>query len=223
MAVVCDGMGGLSDGEKASSYVTCKMADWFSGNFASMIQQKKSILDIRKNLDEYIHMINDRMNRFSQKNGLSLGTTLTAIIFLENENKVLTAHVGDTRAYKITDDDIVILTHDHSIVGEEVLEGILTEESANNDDRQNQLTKCIGAEFDDISYDYTIQETEKCCYMLCSDGFRKKITMAEMHEQLKPSKINSQDEADRILRQFTDLNIERQETDNITSLILKIS
>jgi len=222
MAAVCDGMGGLSEGEKASSYIVNKMSEWFSGSFAAMIKKKVSILDIRKDLDDYLHMINDRLNRYSAKKKVMLGTTLTAVIIMENENKTLTAHVGDTRAYRITDDEISTITHDHSVVGEEVIEGILTEESANNDDRQNQLTKCIGAEFDDISYDYLIQENEKCCYLLCSDGFRKKISSSEIHEKIRPSMIRTQEDADRILRELTDLNIKREETDNITSLIIRI-
>lgn len=216
-------MGGLSDGEMASSYVTAKMSEWFKSSFSSLIKQKKNILEIRKNLDDYIHMINDRINLYSSQNGVSLGTTMTALIYFEGENKTLTAHVGDTRLYKITDDDIQIMTHDHSVVGEEVIEGIITEESANNDERQNQLTKCLGADFSDISYDYIIEEAEKCCYMLCSDGFRKKITMSEIHENLKPSCINSRQEADEILRELTELGMERMETDNITAVLLKVS
>lgn len=222
-AAVCDGMGGLSDGEKASSYIIYKTADWFSGIFGSMVKQKKSILEIRKRFDEFLHTINDRLNRYSVRQNCSLGTTFTGMIFMENEKKVLIAHVGDTRAYKISDEKIDLITHDHSVVGEEMLEGLLTEESANNDERQNQLTKCIGAEFDDISYDYVIQELEKGCYMLCSDGFRKKITMSEIHSSLRPSCISSQSDADRALERLTELNIEREETDNITSMIIKIT
>lgn len=221
-AAVCDGMGGLSEGEKASSYIIKKLTEWFSGYFSALIKQKKGMLEIRKNLDDYLHILNDRINGYSADKGISIGTTMTAFLIFGNEKRMLTAHVGDTRAYKITDSDIEVLTHDHSVVGEEVLEGVLTEEKANKDSRQNQLVKCIGAEFEDISYDYLISDTEECCYMLCSDGFRKEISIKELHEALKPSAITDESQAQTVLKKLTDTCIDRKENDNITSLLLKI-
>ncbi len=222
LAAVCDGMGGLSDGENASAYVIKKLSQWFENNLASLLHRKKRILDIRKNLDEYIHMVNDKINKYSAKNNKMLGTTMTAIIVLTDINKILTAHVGDSRAYKISDNEITLITNDHSVVGEEVRNGFLTEELANSDERQNQLTKCIGADFYDISYDYTINDMESCVYMLCSDGFRKKISSSEFSESLKPSEITDKIKAENTLRRLTELNIQRDETDNITSLLLRI-
>lgn len=221
-AAVCDGMGGLSEGEKASSYIIKKLTEWFSGYFSALIKQKKGMLEIRKNLDEYLHILNDRINGYSAEKGISIGTTMTAFLIFGKEKRMLIAHVGDTRAYKITDSDIEVMTHDHSVVGEEVLEGVLTEEKANKDSRQNQLVKCLGAEFEGISYDFLISDAEECCYMLCSDGFRKEISSSELNEALKPSVINDEQTAHDALKKLTDLCIRRKENDNITSLILRI-
>ena len=125
--------------------------------------------------------------------------------------------------YKITNENISIITEDHSIVGEEVREGLLTEEMANNDERQNQLTKCLGADFTDISYDYILQEYDHdVCYMLCSDGFRKKLTNNEIQKNLCPLRITDKESSENILKNLTKTVITRGETDNITSLIVKI-
>ncbi len=224
MCAVCDGMGGLSDGEAASSYTVISLSDWFDSDCKKMIKEKKSILEIRRELDIHIHSINNNLNNYSAQTGKILGTTMTAMFFFPHINKTLTAHVGDTRAYKIKDTEISVITDDHSVVGEEVREGIITEEMANSDDRQNQLTKCLGADFDNISYDYIINEFEhNCCYMLCSDGFRKKIRKNEIIKNIAPSNIHNKEDAQNILKNLTETVIKRGENDNITSLIIKIN
>ena len=223
MCAICDGMGGLSDGEAASSYAIYGLSEWFDNILTTLIRANTNILEIRKKLDEHIHRMNENINAYSSSNLKMLGTTLTAMFIFPDLNKILTAHVGDTRAYKITNENISIITEDHSIVGEEVREGLLTEEMANNDERQNQLTKCLGADFTDISYDYILQEYEHdVCYMLYSDGFRKKLTNNEIQKNLCPLRITDKESSENILKNLTKTVITRGETDNITSLIVKI-
>ena len=57
-----------------------------------------------------------------------MGTTVTAAYVGEGE--VTIAHVGDSRAYLLRDGDLIRLTRDHSLVGELVARGKLTEEQA---------------------------------------------------------------------------------------------
>ena len=223
MCAICDGMGGLSDGEAASAYAIYALSEWFDNVLTKLIKDNVSILEMRKKLDETIHMINDKLNAYSAAHNKMLGTTLTAIFTFPDRKKILTAHVGDTRAYKITDEKLTVITEDHSVVGEEVREGIITEEMANNDERQNQLTKCLGADFTDISYDYILQDYEQnTCYMLCSDGFRKKLSREEIKQSFCPAAVKDKETTENILKDLTKTVIERGESDNITSLVVKI-
>ena len=222
-AAVCDGVGGMSAGETASGFVCRKMTDWFSSDFADMMRNSSSVLDIRASLDEMLHELNERMNSYSERKGISMGTTVTAMLIIPQLARMLTAHAGDSRLYKITDSAIEVLTADHSIVGQDVRNGKITEEMAENDPRQNQLTNCIGAGLTDTSYDYSIEEYDgNECYMLCSDGFRKKITKDEIIEYLCPSANSSEKEMSEHLNALAEKDMKCGEKDNITALLVRL-
>src|SRR3954463_7839247 len=73
-----------------------------------------------------------------------MGTTVTAAYVGESE--VTIAHVGDSRAYVLRDGDLIRLTQDHSLVGELVLRGKLTEEQAEMHPQRSVITRALGSE-----------------------------------------------------------------------------
>jgi len=222
-AAVCDGVGGLSSGERASGYVCKRMNEWFAEDFADLMRRGASILKIRESVDDRLHELNDRINAYAEKHASDMATTFTGILIIPQLKRMLTAHVGDSRLYKITDEEIKVLTSDHSVVGQEVREGVITAEMAETDPRQNQLTNCIGAGLDDTSYDYSIGAYgENECYMLCTDGFRKKITADEMQFLLKPSINENEKIMSGHLEKLKNKVIKGGEKDNITALMVKL-
>ena len=222
-AAVCDGVGGLSGGEKASAYVCKRMSEWFASDFADLMKEKASVLKIREAMDDRLHELNTCINDYAKANSSDMATTFTSVLIIPQLKHLLIAHVGDSRLYKITDSDIQILTSDHSVVGQEVRGGLITEEMAENDPRQNQLTNCIGAGLEDTSYDYSICDfASDECYMLCSDGFRKKVSAEELQMTLMPS-LNSDGKAIAAsLEKLKNKVIECGEKDNITALMVKL-
>ena len=222
-AAVCDGVGGLSAGETASAYVCKRMTEWFSASLKEMIKKSSSVLEIRESLDDRLHELNDNINSYADRNAVDMATTFTALLIIPQLKKMLVAHVGDTRLYRITDKELAVLTSDHSVVGQEVRKGIITEKMAEKDPRQNQLTNCIGAGLDDTSYDYSISDyREGECYMLCSDGFRKKLDNEEIRKVLSPSVNNDEKTMSANLEKLKDKVIRCGEKDNITALMIKL-
>ena len=220
-SAVCDGIGGLTGGEDASSFVISKLSEWFDADYPDILRSGKTILDARKSLDKYLHRINDAINICSEKSG-GMGTTLTSLLVDPFLDSVMIAHVGDTRLYRIYEDRIEAVTSDHSIVAEEVRRGIMTEETARFDKRQNQITNCIGAGETGRVYDYMIQRPETdCLYMICSDGFRKMVSDEEIHRRLLPSENKNRDILKSNLEYLMKLNMERNEADNITALAVR--
>lgn len=220
-AVVCDGIGGLTGGENASSFVISGVSAWFENDYAALIKSGKSILDVRSSLDACLHRLNDDINSAAE-DGMDMGTTYTSILIDPVMNKLLVAHVGDTRLYKLTDTAAEVITSDHSVVADEVRRGIITEEQAKFDSRQNQITNCIGAGETDRMYDYIVLEPETdCTYMLCSDGFRKMISKEEMYTRLGPSAAVDDKAIRENLSELVSLDLERNENDNITALAVR--
>ena len=223
MGVICDGLGGLSDGETASSYIVNGLSVWFENTLPGLLKGKISMLDIRHQLDSELHRLNRNLNRYCELTGKNPASTMTALLFISSAGKVITAHIGDTRIYRIYEDKTIITTEDHSVLAEEIRKGNITKEEALYDSRQNQLTKCMGAGLENISFDYKIlPEEDACTYLICSDGFRKTILEEEISSALKPSALTDNTSSEQILRNLTDLCMQRGETDNISSLILKI-
>lgn len=222
-AAVCDGVGGLSGGEKASAYVCKRMSEWFANDFAEHMRSRSSILKIRESMDDRLHELNSRINDYAASRSSDMATTFTSLLIIPQLRHILIAHVGDSRLYRITDGSIDILTSDHSVVGQEVRNGIITEEMAEKDPRQNQLTNCIGAGLEDTSYDFSIADySEGECYMLCSDGFRKKISAEEIGKALCPSANRDEKAMTANLEKLKNKVIERGEKDNITALMVKL-
>ncbi|MBP5433459.1 protein phosphatase 2C domain-containing protein [Ruminococcus sp.] len=222
-AAVCDGVGGLSGGEKASAYVCKRMSEWFANDFAEHMRSRSSILKIREAMDDHLHELNSRINDYAASRSSDMATTFTSLLIIPQLRHILIAHVGDSRLYRITDGSIDILTSDHSVVGQEVRNGIITEEMAEKDPRQNQLTNCIGAGLEDTSYDFSIADySEGECYMLCSDGFRKKISVEEIGKALCPSANRDEKAMTANLEKLKNKVIERGEKDNITALMVKL-
>ena len=73
-----------------------------------------------------------------------MGTTVTAAYVGERE--VTIGHVGDSRAYVLRDGDLIRLTRDHSLVGELVARGKLTEEQAERHPQRSVITRALGPE-----------------------------------------------------------------------------
>ena len=222
-AAVCDGIGGLTGGENASSFAVSSVSEWFETVYPELLRQNCGILEARESLDRCLHRINDRINAHSDNSG-SMGTTFTSVLIDPRTDAVMAAHVGDTRLYKIYEDRIITVTSDHSIVAEEVRRGLISEEDARFDPRQNQITNCIGAGETGRMYDFILQKPEEdCLYMICSDGFRKMVSSKEIHKRLLPSANTDKDKLKSNLEFLMKLNMKRRETDNISALAVRYS
>src|SRR5215213_1026150 len=103
-----------------------------------------------------------------------MGTTLT-VAYLADDDAVVVAHVGDSRCYLMRDGDLVRLTRDHSLVGELVARGKLTEEQAEVHPQRSVITRALGPEASvEVDVDvYPARDGD--VFMLCSDGLTSMV------------------------------------------------
>ncbi len=217
MAIICDGMGGLSKGEVASATVIHRFDEWFSKELLSELNE----LDMNVIGGKWVLMLkelNIQIQDYGQKNNEKLGTTFTGILFIND--KFVVVHIGDTRLYKITTDVAKQITEDHTFVAREVQRGNLTPEEAKIDKRKNMLLQCVGASTT-IEPQIVLGNVEKGIYMLCSDGFRHKITNNEMCKFFDPNKLRSRRKIAKNCSKLISLNKKRQERDNISAIVIK--
>ena len=118
-AVVCDGMGGLDKGELASATVVKRFSTWFEKSFPILINNNLPDFGIIKSeWDRILKRLNSDIGNYGKTNNISLGTTVVAVLCVENELYV--ANVGDSRLYKVTN-NIKRLTNDQSLVAREII------------------------------------------------------------------------------------------------------
>jgi len=111
-----------------------------------------------------------------------MGTTVVAALLDRRTDRLVIGHVGDSRAYRIRDGRIELLTEDHSWVHEQVREGNLSEEAARTHPLKNVVTQALGGSTDPV---VDVLETDLRAgdlFILCSDGLNTMLTDTEIEE-----------------------------------------
>jgi protein phosphatase len=168
--VVADGMGGAQAGEVASEMAVESFGDGLPDGTPA-----EGLVHIIEEANRRIH---ERSRNEQQRAGM--GTTVTAAYV--GEDDVTVAHVGDSRCYLLRDGDLIRLTRDHSLVGELVARGKLTEEQAESHPQRSVITRALGPE-PRVEVDVDVFPARAGdVFLLCSDGLT-----AMVHEpKLKP-------------------------------------
>lgn len=217
-AVLCDGMGGLSKGELASAAVVHACSEWIANRCDTLFSEKINWKTLYQEWNDLIQQQNEQIRNYGIKCGIKLGTTLTAILLAAG--KYYIAHIGDSRAYEIKN-SVKQLTRDHTVTAEEVRNGKITKEQEKTDSRQHILLQCIGVSQNITPEIYYGKCKKNAVYMLCSDGFRHKITESEILEIFHPNKMKLQKSMQEREQYLIDLNKKRGEQDNISVITIK--
>ena len=203
---VADGMGGHNAGDVAS-----RMASLLMGRVLEGLAPTENALI--NGIELVNKMIFDEQRRDTSLSGM--GTTLT--VLWEDADRILLGHVGDSRAYLIREGKIVQVTQDHSMVGEMLRDGLITEEEAQRHPYRNVITRALGAA-DTVQADVLILDKKPGdVYLICSDG---------LYEYVSPDLIldtilcrSMQDAADDLLQRA----LEGGGRDNISLVIAEVT
>lgn len=217
MALVCDGLGGLSKGELASATLIRRFSDWFEKDLPKRLRD----FSWPNIADEWVKIIkgqNEKLLQYGKSINVTLGTTLSAMVIIDG--KYMIAHVGDSKIYEVRD-AVKQLTEDQTFVNREVKAGRMTPEEAAAHPKRNTLLQCIGASREtdpDIKYGTVMADT---VYMFCSDGFKHVLTDAEILENFNPASMDSIGRMKKRSDHVIDMIKKRNERDNITVVLLK--
>lgn len=216
-AILCDGMGGLQQGEFASKTVVEAFKAWGKEHLPDYALGEFVDAGIRREWTELVNRCNQYLHAYGRDRGISLGTTLTVLLMTEERYYIM--NIGDSRAYAL-EAGIRQLTRDHTVVQREVDLGKLSAYDAEKDSRRNILLQCIGAS-DQIYPDFFFGAPEpKATYLLCSDGFRHEVSGEELYQVLQRNRRESLEDLEGALKILLRWNLERQERDNLTAIAI---
>lgn len=210
-AVVCDGMGGVHGGKIASSTAI----DMVAQKIRKCYNPSMEIASIENLLLSSITTANcivyDRGVGDSELEGM--GTTIVAAIIKNGEACI--AHVGDSRAYIISGDEIRLITKDHSLVQEMLDLGQISQSEFENHPRKNIITRAMGVEEKiEIEFD-TVEIKENDAILLCSDGLSGLVDKNTLLEIYKETDFNLL--SDKYIEAAND----NGGVDNITVVVMK--
>ena len=164
---------------------------------------------------------NKKISDYGEKNHLQLGTTLTVLLIINGQQYVF-FHVGDTRIYLLHNEEIKQITEDQTVVASEIKAGRLTQEQEKNDPRKSVLLQCIGSSPSIQPEIGAGKINRNTAFLLCTDGFRHEISEEEILWELQADKLIDEKVMKKKLFDLTELVKERNETDNISSIVAKV-
>ena len=169
LAVLADGMGGYNAGEVASgmatSFIKAELGRWLSE-----ASTQATDTDVRRAMDICVDNANRAIFNAANSNPQYAGMGTTLVVGVFREGRLLLGHVGDSRGYRLRGGRLTQITHDHSLLQEQIDAGVITAEQAAFSANKNLVTRAVGVE-DTVLLETHLHEMQPGdVYLMCSDG-----------------------------------------------------
>ncbi|HEY1288123.1 MAG TPA: Stp1/IreP family PP2C-type Ser/Thr phosphatase [Burkholderiales bacterium] len=222
LVVLADGMGGYNAGEVASGMATnvivTEMRQVLESTQPNQIDPRTNQTIAARLLREQVLRANSSIFQAAQNQPqyAGMGTTLVASLFYDN--RVLVAHLGDSRLYLMRDGELRQVTRDHSLLQEQIDSGLLTVEQAKNAQHKNLVTKALGIDpsVEPEIHEYPTQTGD--IYLLCSDGLCDMVEDEEIGATLRALGANLKLAAQQLVQMAND----NGGRDNVSVILVRV-
>lgn len=222
LAVLADGMGGYNAGEVASGIAvalitkeTRELAGKLHAVPLDAVGEARTAAEI---LQDAIARANSSIYQAAgiQPQYAGMGTTLVVALLTPTQLNV--AHVGDSRLYRLRDDQLKQLTRDHSLLQEQIDSGLITKEMARRSQNKNLVTRAVGIEptVDAEINHFDIREGDM--YLLCSDGLNDMVEDDDISLTLSSLQANLPLAANQLVQLAND----KGGRDNVSVILVRI-
>jgi protein phosphatase len=157
---IADGMGGARAGEVAAGIAA-----------AALKEGRRQVTDeasLEAAIEEANRLVWERS--LADPGTAGMGTTVTVALVDAAAERVVFGQVGDSRAYRLRDEELEQITTDHSLVAELVESGVLTPEEAERHPQRSAITRAVGTESAIEADVFAVPARVGDLYLLCSDG-----------------------------------------------------
>jgi PPM family protein phosphatase len=221
LAVLADGMGGYQAGEVASRLavdtILAKLQARSSQIVLADVHASSGLCHASLLLQQAILHANQTIwqSACSQSHYRGMGTTIVTVWFYGDQMSV--AHVGDSRLYRLRDNELKSLTKDHSVLQQLIDVGLIEEKQAWHAPNKNLITRALGVK-EQVEVD--LQEHKVYAgdtYLLCSDGLNDMLQDIDIFNIL-----NQNSTALDIAHQLIEKANQQGGKDNISVIVIKL-
>ncbi len=219
--VLADGMGGYNAGEVASGMATALLGVELEKAFSTLDPSTRTGPGqtwAETALQTEIVKANNAIYSAaqSQPQYAGMGTTLVAVVY--HDDKMVVAHLGDSRLYRYRNNEFAQITRDHSLLQEQIDSGIITLEQARYSENKNLVTRALGVEpqIEPEMHTYGVRPGD--VYLLCSDGLSDMVDDDGMAEVLQLLGSNLELCATQLIQKAND----NGGRDNVSVILVKV-
>jgi serine/threonine protein phosphatase PrpC len=209
---VADGMGGHSAGQIACELALKTVIRAYYTDHTDDI-----VGSLRQAISEANALIHSTAALIPERQGM--GTTFTAAVI--RDDKLVLAHLGDSRAYLVRKGEIRQVTQDHSWVAEQVRLGAMNVEEAQASPFRNIITRSLGTSVTVEADFYEEALEEGDILVLCSDGLTGHVSADEIADRVAGADAVGSGPSVNAMRLVERAN-DRGGRDNITVLIIEV-
>ncbi|BBP04969.1 protein phosphatase [Sulfuriferula plumbiphila] len=221
LLVLADGMGGYKAGDVASSIATGLVMDYLKRMLNEMAPspiQSARLSPESMAVKSTIEKTNLAIYKTAQTDNKYTGMGTTIVLILFHHGLATIAHVGDSRLYRLRQGRLELLTHDHSLLQEQVEMGLISSEDAKVSHNRNLVSRALGVEAEikvDVS-EHNVQPND--IYLLCSDGLNDMVDDADIELAVSELRANLPLAASQLVQMAND----NGGHDNVSVLIAKV-
>jgi protein phosphatase len=224
--VVADGVGGHNKGEIASRETIDQLKMWVYGarrDLEKLIErceagETDANWEIRRLLENGVqsacYMVFGMAELDPEKRGMS--TTCSALLI--RGGYAFAAHVGDSRVYRVRNQQVLQITEDHTLINYKLKHGLMTREEAERASGKNVITRAVGhkdyVQVDTADVDVAVGDR----FVMCTDGLH-----GYFRDDSEVVELCGEDDLEAGARAAVALANQRGGRDNITVLVVELS
>ena len=176
--LVADGMGGAAAGEVASGIFAETAKAVFAGHDG--LSEENTIARVQTTFK----LANDKILKHVGRNPQNQGMGCTAELLAFVQESFIIGHVGDSRTYRLRNNSLKQLTKDHSLVQEQLDQGLITPEEAQHHAMRNVILRAVGVN-DTVALDILKgRQKPGDRFLLCSDGLTDMVAESQILETM---------------------------------------
>ncbi len=207
---VADGMGGHAGGDIASAITSQRVA--LTDSKYDTVEE--AIESLKAGVIEANSMLTGTVVEHPELQGM--GTTFSGL--LVHGSQIITAHIGDSRIYRMRSGQVEQITKDHTFVQKLVDLGRITEEEALVHPRRSVLMRVLGDVQGDPELDIALYDAlPGDRWMVCSDGLSG-VVPDDVMANILASSVPTEEAAELLVGEA----LEHGAPDNVTVVITDI-